>query len=560
MTDNNTLREFSYSRPITYKGVPYPSAPANILTDRQQTPINVFADANGNYYVLNDNGSAKSVMPVHTLDEVVVTPSKENLLSAQFNEYLTQSNDQTQVLDTPHREYNPHLKTKFLEGARYHAAWEKEHPNLTAWNQALSAVPFAVASVPLVGALGQAALATTAGQTARAGIASLMSNPIVDAANTGLGLGFAAKGAYDVSQGKFTPETAMDLAGGAGLMFKSLTGLDKARRAKKASSIVRQSEEMPPIDQGNWEDVDLGDLPTSLEDVDPMDMATWETVDLSDLPSKGTPIKARNIKNGDISYTDEEINALVDENGKLKKDLYFTDKVITGSHGIMYAPYINPKHTPNWILKQHLLNTNPNNPNGASRELRRIMSDNPTGRSGVLIETHTGDTSIDSTPLAYVMATRLGKKFKPLNNDLERVISNSYGYNNVFKTNSEVNALKNRAKALFAKNPDYEATLIKDANGNMIAYELTDDNGTFRIPLNSRQEVLDIMNARLHKFNKHYGTSYRDIEPKLNINHVLYDPNNPYPWNFGEKFDLPNIYGIAYKKGGRIKKRLLTQF
>lgn len=261
MTDNNTLREFSYSRPITYKGVPYPSAPANILTDGQQTPANVFADANGSYYVLDNNGSAKSVMPVHTLDEVVVTPSKENLLSAQFNEYLTQSNDKTQVLDTPHREYNPHLKTKFLEGARYHAAWEKEHPNLTTWNQALSAVPFAVASVPLVGALGQAALATTAGQTARAGIASLMSNPIVDAANTGLGLGFAAKGAYDVSQGKFTPETAMDLAGGAGLMFKSLTGLDKARRAKKASSIVRQSEEVPSIGQSTWEeDVDLGDL------------------------------------------------------------------------------------------------------------------------------------------------------------------------------------------------------------------------------------------------------------------------------------------------------------
>ena len=230
MPNNNTLREFSYSRPITYKGFPYPSAPANILTDGQQTPVNVFADANGSYYVLDNNGSVKSVMPVHTLDEVVVTPSKENLLSAQFNEYLTQSNDKTQVLDTPHREYNPNLKTKFLEGARYHAAWEKEHPNLTAWNQALSAVPFIVASVPLVGALGQSALATTAGQTARAGIASLMSNPIVDAANTGLGLGFAAKGAYDVSQGKFTPETAMDLAGGAGLMFKSLTRFDKARR------------------------------------------------------------------------------------------------------------------------------------------------------------------------------------------------------------------------------------------------------------------------------------------------------------------------------------------
>lgn len=249
MTNNNTLREFSYSRPITYKGVPYPSAPANILTDGQQTPVNVFADANGSYYVLDNNGSAKSVMPVHTLDEVVVTPSKENLLSAQFNEYLTQSNDKTQVLNTPHREYNPHLKTKFLEGARYHAAWEKEHPNLTAWNQALSAVPFAVASAPLVGALGQSALATTAGQTARAGIASLMSNPIVDAANTGLGLGFAAKGAYDVSQGEFTPETAMDLAGGAGLMFKSLTGLDRARRA---ASVAKASNNI---------------IPTSVEDV-----------------------------------------------------------------------------------------------------------------------------------------------------------------------------------------------------------------------------------------------------------------------------------------------------
>ena len=241
MPDNNTLREFSYSHPIKYKGVSYPSASANILTDGQQTPVNVFADANGNYFVLGDNDTAKSVIPVHSLDEIVVTPSKENLLSTQFNEYLTQNNDQTQIFDTPHREYNPHLRNKAIKGALSHNLWEQEHPNLSAWSQALSAVPFAVASTPLVGALGQSALATTAGQTARAGIASLMSNPIVNAANTGLGLGFAAKGAYDVSQGKFTPETAMDLAGGAGLMFKSLTGLDRARRtvnlAKSSESV-----------------------------------------------------------------------------------------------------------------------------------------------------------------------------------------------------------------------------------------------------------------------------------------------------------------------------------
>jgi hypothetical protein len=241
MPDNNTLREFSYSHPIKYKGVSYPSASADILIDGQQTPVNVFADANGNYFILGDNDTAKSVMPVHSLDEVVVTPSKENLLSTQFNEYLTQNNDQTQIFNTPHREYNPHLRNKAIKGALSHNLWEQEHPNLSAWSQALSAVPFAVASTPLVGALGQSALATTAGQTARAGIASLMYNPIVNAANTGLGLGFAAKGAYDVSQGKFTPETAMDLAGGAGLMFKSLTGLDRARRtvnlAKSSESV-----------------------------------------------------------------------------------------------------------------------------------------------------------------------------------------------------------------------------------------------------------------------------------------------------------------------------------
>lgn len=260
MPDNNTIREFYYSLPITYKGVSYPSAPANILTDGQQTPGNVFADANGNYFVLGDNGTAKSVMPVHSLDEVVVTPSKENLLSSQFNEFLTQSNDQTQVLNTPHREYNPHLKNKAIKGALSHNLWEQEHPNLSAWSQALSAVPFAVASAPLIGATGQSVMATTAGQTARAGISSLMSNPIVEAANTGLGLGFGVKGAYDVSQGEFTPETAMDLAGGAGLMFKSLTGLDRARRARKASSIVKQSEEISPTNPGSWEDVDLGDL------------------------------------------------------------------------------------------------------------------------------------------------------------------------------------------------------------------------------------------------------------------------------------------------------------
>lgn len=263
MLNNNTKREFSYSHPITYNGALYPSAPANILdADGQSRHGNVFADANGNYFILGNDNRAIPVSTVKTLDEVVVTPSRENLLSSQFNDFIAQSNDNTQVLGIPHREYNPHLKQKAIKGALSHNLWEQEHPNLSAWGQAAAAVPFAVASAPLVGTLGQAALSTTAGQAVKSGIASLMANPLVDAANTGLGLGFAAKGAYDASQGNFTPETAIDLAGGAGLMFKSLTGLRKARKAipvTRNESIPFEEGVITP-DPNGWEDVDLGDL------------------------------------------------------------------------------------------------------------------------------------------------------------------------------------------------------------------------------------------------------------------------------------------------------------
>lgn len=238
MTNDNNTRSFGYSNPVRYGGYDYPTTEANLLSSNgSSSKTNVFADANGQYFVLGDNGVAKPVMPVHTLDEVVVTPSKENLLSDAFNNFLTQSNDNTQVLNSPHREYNPHLRNKAIQGALSHNLWEQEHPNLSAWSQAAAAVPFAVASAPLVGALGQSALSTTAGQAVRSGIASLMANPVVDAANTGLGLGFAAKGVYDAIQGNFTPGTALDLAGGAGLMFKSLTGLGRARKALEKSFV-----------------------------------------------------------------------------------------------------------------------------------------------------------------------------------------------------------------------------------------------------------------------------------------------------------------------------------
>ena len=54
--------------------------------------------------------------------------------------------------------------------------------------------------------------------------------------------------------------------------------------------------------------------------------------------------------------------------------------------------------------------------------------------------------------------------------------------------------------------------------------------------------------------NNHYGTSYEDIVPSRDRYNKRYDPENPYPWYFGESFDLPDIYGISYKIGGNLRR------
>lgn len=144
-------------------------------------------------------------------------------------------NDKTQVNNLPHREYNTSLKANAERGAKEHALWDKEHPNLASWRDAATAVPFAVASAPLVLGTGQGLMGTALGQTAKHGITAIMENPYVAGVNDAIGLGFVGKGSYDVSQGKFTPETALDFLGGAGLMYKGLNAWDKASMAKMAA-------------------------------------------------------------------------------------------------------------------------------------------------------------------------------------------------------------------------------------------------------------------------------------------------------------------------------------
>ena len=213
---NTNNRTFSYNRGVRYKGNTYPSSDALLVDNNgQQRQGLIFADNDSNYYTLL-NGAPMPVTPVHTLDEVTVTaPKKHKRLSDAFGDYLTQSNDITMVNNLPHGEYNTHLKDNAINGAKSHAIWEQEHPNLAAWSNAAASVPFAVAAAPFVLGAGEAVAGTALGQGITNGlgiVANAASNntwlPWIDAGVTSI---FGAKGLQDMANGKFTPETAMEV-------------------------------------------------------------------------------------------------------------------------------------------------------------------------------------------------------------------------------------------------------------------------------------------------------------------------------------------------------------
>lgn len=250
-------REFSYTRPIMFQGEYYPSADS-VISDEygNKTEGRIFADANGQYYTKDRSNNIFPVMPIENLDDVVIT-AKDKREPLLFNRYLTR-NDKTQVNNLPHREYNTSLKANAVRGAKEHALWDKEHPNLASWRDATTAVPFGIASIPLVAGSGQTLLGTAAGQAIKGGVSRVLGNPLIELANNAAGLGFAGMGAYDVSQGKFTPETTIDLAGGIGLMAKGTNIFDRMLTARKPLNRITNSA----IETSNVGDVNLGDLST----------------------------------------------------------------------------------------------------------------------------------------------------------------------------------------------------------------------------------------------------------------------------------------------------------
>lgn len=217
MIRKSNTRRFTMDKPVLFNGQYYPST--NMPVDDGNGNIQdmtVFADRVGNYFTPN----GEDVILQGSLPEVVIhpkEPTQSEILANMFNNYLTMSNDRTKVNYVPHREYNTHLNNRAIQGARSNALWEKEHPNAASWMYTLNAAPFVVAAAPVAITAGQTLAASSAGQVIRNGIGRLLTMPhvkvSVDATNYGLGAYFGGKGVEDISQGIFTPNTALDILG-----------------------------------------------------------------------------------------------------------------------------------------------------------------------------------------------------------------------------------------------------------------------------------------------------------------------------------------------------------
>ena len=209
---NDNKRSFSYTEPILYRGEAYPSTKVYMDNGSGMAEDGtMFVDKDGQYYSMGKDGNAYPTLLQHNLPEVEVKPSQEEMLSRSLRNSLILSQDKARVSNplNPYESFNSHLRERALRGAREHGLWDKEHPNLAAWRDFGTAIPFGVAAAPLVGGLGETAL----GQAAINGAEKIISKPAVKAMDSALGLGFGAKGAYDISQGDVTPSTLLELTG-----------------------------------------------------------------------------------------------------------------------------------------------------------------------------------------------------------------------------------------------------------------------------------------------------------------------------------------------------------
>ena len=233
---NNIMRMFNLAttrQPSFFEGNPYLNTLTSLYGNTEAYGGPIVKDAMAHYY----DGTSETTQQMDkwgdtgwnplTLEEIskqaeVAERRRKALLDKKLAEtrkeikkrnrdYLTISNDATSTQYTT----NEHLKDRASKGAKSHRAWEAEHPNWSAWGNVAGAIPFAATAAPFV----EAAIPTASATLATAGkVLQTYSPALYTIGKTALHLTDNAAatylgylGAKDVSKGKFTPNTALNL-------------------------------------------------------------------------------------------------------------------------------------------------------------------------------------------------------------------------------------------------------------------------------------------------------------------------------------------------------------
>lgn len=261
---------------------------------------------------------------------------------------------------------------------------------------------------------------------------------------------------------------------------------------------------------------------------------------------------------------------LFDSNGEPLFSPSQFDFLNTGAHGVMIA---GTETSPEMAWKA--LSEVVFNPHKGRLELSRIRTDNPAGRSGVMIHSHSGDLSVDSHPLAHAMIPRLGfKEIIPISssrgfNGIE--YANNFGSVNLFKKQKDWiigpelerfikdNTRPRRIMDLtgnYTTVNEYNPWLVGDlpfdvsklSDGSLVLSTPSKGRIGF-VPARTAEDVLEnSFNIPIRKTNERFKINLPEAE-------LTSDPGLYPQFTFGRSIKFP-IFGrgaIGLKKGGRLK-------
>ena len=176
---------------------------------------------------------AKKVIKKPSIQDILNGGKSRSIDISNYNNYT--SNNNTQVNNVIRKKYNTH-RDKYLEPANKIGGYRALKTTAGKVGTALSAVPFAVAAIPAMGALGEAAapyLAKIGASTAIKPILTTLKNPWVDATLTSVfGAEPLSESYNNIKKGKFgvedaintLPVTAPIVGKGAQMLYKGING------------------------------------------------------------------------------------------------------------------------------------------------------------------------------------------------------------------------------------------------------------------------------------------------------------------------------------------------